>query len=136
MSPSFVEEERRTAAAASGPSKSSKKSSSSKPVLLKDYQRSRLLAENPEDDVEFKDSSSSFVPTPAQEQAALKSEITAAFHADSDSEEDDVFQKRERGDDERMREERDYEKFLETNVGKKAVKAALGDEEDFLREYV
>jgi len=68
----------------------------------------------------------------------LKSEITAAFHAggeESGSEsDDDVFRKREKGDDEQMKEEREYEKFLETNVGKKAVKAALGDEEAFLRE--
>ncbi|GAA5994099.1 hypothetical protein JCM5350_008093 [Sporobolomyces pararoseus] len=134
----FEEEERRTAAAggSSSAAGTSKKSSSSKPVLLKDYQRSRLLAENPEDDPEFASTSnSSFIPTPAQEQAQLKSEITAAFHADSDSE-DDVFQKREQGDDERLKEERDYEKFLETNVGKKAVKAALGDEDDFLRDYI
>lgn len=122
----------RTAAAA-GSAKTSKKASSSKPVLLKDYQRSRLLAENPEDDPEFSNSNTSILPTPVQEQARLKSEITAAFHADSDSE-DDVFQKREQGDDERLKEEREYEKFLETNVGKKAVKAALGDEDDFLRE--
>ncbi|GAA5908312.1 KRI1 family protein [Sporobolomyces salmoneus] len=132
----FEEEERRTAEAAGNGSTKSKKSASSKPVLLKDYQRSRLLAENPEDDPEFASSSSTpFIPTPAQEQAQLKSEITAAFHADSDSE-DDVFQKREQGDDDRLKEERDYEKFLETNVGKKAVKAALGDEDDFLRDYI
>ncbi|GAA5870321.1 hypothetical protein JCM16303_001963 [Sporobolomyces ruberrimus] len=130
----FEEEEMRTAAAA-GSAKTSKKASSSKPVLLKDYQRSRLLAENPEDDPEFSNSNTSILPTPVQEQARLKSEITAAFHADSDSE-DDVFQKREQGDDERLKEEREYEKFLETNVGKKAVKAALGDEDDFLRDYI
>ena len=132
----MTEEERRTA---SGPTaKSTKKTSasSSKPVLLKDYQRTRLLAENPEDDPS---TSSSVLYTPAQEQEMLKSEITAAFHAGADESgsegsEDDVFRKREKGDDERYREEREYEKFLETNVGKKAVKAALGDEEAFLRE--
>ncbi|GAA6059080.1 hypothetical protein JCM10212_002051 [Sporobolomyces blumeae] len=131
----FEEEEARTASGSTA--KTTKKAASSKPVLLKDYQRSRLLA-NPEGD---DDLDASTLPTPAQEQAMLKSEITAAFHnaggSDDGSDDDgDVFQKREKGDDERAKEERDYEKFLETNVGKKAVKEALGDEEAFLRDYI
>ncbi|GAA6022704.1 hypothetical protein JCM11491_003738 [Sporobolomyces phaffii] len=132
----FEEEERKTArGSGSGATTKAGSNRASKPVLLKDYQRSRLLAENPEDDDPEFASSSSVLPTPAQEQAMLKSEITAAFHADNDSD-DDVFHKREQGADERVQEEQDYEKFLETNVGKKAVKAALGDEDAFLRDYI
>ncbi|GAA5949086.1 hypothetical protein JCM21900_004854 [Sporobolomyces salmonicolor] len=131
----FEEEESRTAAGSNFPA-GKKSSTSSKPVLLKDYQRSRLLA-NPEGD----DALDSTIPTPAQEQRALKSEITAAFHAGEDSDEDEdadagLFRKRERGDDERAKEEREYEKFLETHVGKKAVKEALANEEAFLRDYI
>ncbi|GAA5922995.1 KRI1 family protein [Sporobolomyces koalae] len=134
----FQEEEERTAAASSLKKTKASSSSSSKPVLLKDYQRSRLLAENPHDDPEFATSNQA-IPTPAQEQILLKNEILSAFHQDEGSDadsDDDVFTKREQGDDERMQEEQEYEKFLETNVGKKAVKAALGDEEDFLRDYI
>lgn len=75
----------------------------------------------------------------------LKQEMKAAFLGagsgsdDSEDEDDDaeaggLFKKRDKDDDERVREEQDYEKFLESAVGKKAVKAALGDEEAFLRE--
>lgn len=79
--------------------------------------------------------------TPVEEQRLLKQEMKAAFlgaGSDSDGEDEDeaggLFKKREKGDDERAREEQDYEKFLESAVGKKAVKAALEDEEAFLRE--
>ncbi|BGP44834.1 Kinetochore protein Spc24 [Rhodotorula kratochvilovae] len=141
----FDEEEAATAAArgAASTSRSSGKASSSKPVLLKDYQRARLLA-NPEGD-EALDAASG-PQTHAEEQRALKREITAAFHAGSDdedggdeSEDDDgLFRPREKGDDEREREAREYERFLETAVGKKAVKQALGEdkEEAFLRSYI
>ncbi|GAA5994929.1 KRI1 family protein [Rhodotorula paludigena] len=148
----FDEEEAHTKA--SRPSSSSRataKASSSKPVLLKDYQRARLLA-NPEDDASL-DAGDAAPLTHAEEQRALKREITAAFHAGSDDEDDaaaeedngdedsdddagGLFKRREKGDDERVREEQEYEKFLETAVGKKAVKEALAEEDAFLRNYI
>ncbi|GAA6032748.1 hypothetical protein JCM8097_000772 [Rhodosporidiobolus ruineniae] len=137
----FDEEEARTAAITSAASTSrSKSASSAKPVLLKDYQRARLLANPTGDDA--LDLPSGAEPTPVQEEALLKREITAAFHGADDEDEDEdegeggFFEKRERGRDEREREEEDYEKFLETAVGKKAVKEALGNEEAFLRDYI
>ncbi|TNY18993.1 KRI1-like family C-terminal-domain-containing protein [Rhodotorula diobovata] len=150
----FEEEEAATAAARGSASSSkasrAKGSSSSKPVLLKDYQRARLLA-NPEGDEALDDAADGgAVPqTHAEEQRALKREITAAFHqaggssdeeegGDESEDEDGLFRPREKDDDERAREEREYERFLETAVGKKAVKQALGDdkEEAFLRSYI
>ncbi|BGP12777.1 hypothetical protein JCM10213_007291 [Rhodosporidiobolus nylandii] len=132
----FDEEEARTATLSTSSART--KASSSKPVLLKDYQRARLLA-NPEGD-ERLDSLSGAEPTPVQEQARLKSEITAAFAAAEESDEDEegggLFEKRQKGEGEREREEKEYEKFLETAVGKKAVKEALADEEAFLRDYI
>lgn len=150
--PSLAEEEAATAAARGSGKRSSSRakasSSSSKPVLLKDYQRARLLA-NPEGDEALDDAADGVPRTHAEEQRALKREITAAFHAGSDDDEgeadgddsedeDGLFRPREKDDDERLREEREYEKFLETAVGKKAVKQALGDdkEEAFLRRCV
>lgn len=151
----IVAEEEAATAAARGSASSSKASrakgsSSSKPVLLKDYQRARLLA-NPEGDEALDDAADGgAVPqTHAEEQRALKREITAAFHqaggssdeeegGDESEDEDGLFRPREKDDDERAREEREYERFLETAVGKKAVKQALGDdkEEAFLRRCV
>ncbi|GAA5832203.1 hypothetical protein JCM11251_004278 [Rhodosporidiobolus azoricus] len=151
----FDEEEARTSTfSTSGPSSSRQKTSSSKPVLLKDFQRARLLA-NPTDDGSLDDDNfggagaagAGLEPTPVQEQAALKREIKAAFAAagasdseDEGGEEDEegggMFRKREKGEGEREKEEREYEKFLETAVGKKAVKEALGNEEAFLRDYI
>ncbi|GAA5850066.1 hypothetical protein JCM8547_001001 [Rhodosporidiobolus lusitaniae] len=143
----FDEEEARTATFSKSSSSSRAKassSSSSKPVLLKDYQRARLLA-NPTGDESLDSLPSGVEPTPVQEQALLKQEIKAAFAAagsddeDGESRDDEdggMFRKRVKGEGEREREEEDYEKFLETAVGKKAVKAALGDEEAFLRDYI
>ncbi|BGP21708.1 KRR1 interacting protein 1 [Rhodotorula toruloides] len=136
----FEEEERQTAAARSNASSSRAKSSSSKPVLLKDFQRARLLA-NPEGDDSLDTPSSLAQPTPAEEARLLQQETKAAFLGtdadDSDDEDEDGFlRKREKGEDERVKEEKEYEKFLETTVGKKAVKEALGEEDAFLRDYI
>ncbi|GAA5980268.1 hypothetical protein JCM11641_005524 [Rhodosporidiobolus odoratus] len=135
----FEEEEARTASLSTASTSRTNKSSSSKPVLLKDYQRARLLA-NPEDDdsLDAAEPSAYIEPTPVQEQARLKSEIKAAFKGldEDEDEEGGLFTRRAKGEDERDKEERDYEKFLETAVGKKAVKAALGNEEAFLRDYI
>ncbi|GAA5887517.1 hypothetical protein JCM6882_001437 [Rhodosporidiobolus microsporus] len=148
----FDEEEARTTSFSSTKSRSKPSgSSSSKPVLLKDFQRARLLANPTDDDSLDALSGGGVEPTPVQEQAALKREIKAAFAAaggesddedEGDDEDEDggedggLFKRREKGDDERAREEREYERFLETAVGKKAVKEALGDEEAFLRDYI
>ncbi|GAA5980013.1 hypothetical protein JCM10908_001498 [Rhodotorula pacifica] len=145
----FDEEEAETAAARRNATSSSSKATTarqkaSKPVLLKDFQRARLLA-NPEGDDDSTVNANVAVDaemTPVEEQRLLKQEMKAAFlGADEDEDEDEegaggLFKKREKGEDERAREEQDYEKFLESAVGKKAVKAALGDEEAFLRDYI
>ncbi|BGO92911.1 hypothetical protein NBRC10512_006073 [Rhodotorula toruloides] len=136
----FEEEERQTAAARSNASSSRTKSSSSKPVLLKDFQRARLLA-NPEGDDSLDAPSSLAQPTPAEEARLLQQETKAAFlgsdaDGSDDEDEDGFLRKREKGEDERAKEEKEYEKFLETAVGKKAVKEALGEEEAFLRDYI
>lgn len=111
--------------------------------MLKDFQRARLLANAQGDDEAAAPAANAEAAlTPVEEQRLLKQEMKAAFlGAVSDSDDEDegdeaggLFKKREKGDDERAREEQDYEKFLESAVGKKAVKAALGDEEAFLRE--
>ncbi|GAA5866742.1 hypothetical protein JCM3774_001978 [Rhodotorula dairenensis] len=147
----FDEEEAETAAARRAAATAGTKTSrqkSSKPVLLKDFQRARLLADaqggGDDDDTAGAGAGAEAEMTPVEEQRLLKQEMKAAFlgAADSDDDSDDedeaggLFKKREKGDDERAREERDYEKFLESAVGKKAVKAALGDEEAFLRDYI
>lgn len=71
----------------------------------------------------------------------MQQETKAAFlgsdaDGSDDEDEDGFLRKREKGEDERAKEEKEYEKFLETAVGKKAVKEALGEEEAFLRECV
>ncbi|POY71428.1 hypothetical protein BMF94_5741 [Rhodotorula taiwanensis] len=147
----FDEEEAETAAARrsrnAASSSSSSRQKAAKPVLLKDFQRARLLA-NPEgDDEATTGANGGYQPTPVEEERMLKQEMKAAFLGagsgsdDSEDEDDDaeaggLFKKRDKDDDERVREEQDYEKFLESAVGKKAVKAALGDEEAFLRDYI
>ncbi|GAA6001833.1 hypothetical protein JCM10207_002341 [Rhodosporidiobolus poonsookiae] len=150
----FDEEEARTTAFSSS-SRANKSSSSAKPVLLKDYQRARLLA-NPEDDDALDTASLALTnggavgPTPVEEQAQLRREMAAAFRGgassddegfgaaggESEDEEGGLFTKRKKGEDERVKEEKEYERFLETAVGRKAVKEALADEEAFLRDYI
>ncbi|KWU43653.1 Krr1-domain-containing protein, partial [Rhodotorula sp. JG-1b] len=140
----FDEEEAETAAARRAAASGSKsaRQKASKPVLLKDFQRARLLANaQGDDDAAAPSANAEAALTPVEEQRLLKQEMKAAFlGAASDSDDEDeaggLFKKREKGDDERAREEQDYEKFLESAVGKKAVKAALGDEEAFLRDYI
>jgi protein KRI1 len=79
---------------------------------------------------------SSFIPTFAQEELALKAEVKKAFLGDDDGSdgEDDLLVKRSKTKDERQREDEEYEAFLKTNAGDRAVEDALEQEEKFLRE--
>ncbi|KAM0753786.1 Krr1-domain-containing protein [Meredithblackwellia eburnea MCA 4105] len=129
----FDEEEQRTASSSKS---TTKKASTSKPVLLKDYQRSRLLAD-PTGSAPDGDE----VPlTFAQESQALKEETKRAFHAADDEDEDDgmdgLLVPRSKTKDEKQKEEEDYQQFLKKNVGEKDVEAALEHDEKFLRDYI
>lgn len=126
-----AEEEHRTASTSTSKTKSSRET---KPVLLKDYQRSRLLAD-PTDSLPDQPSSAGFLPTFAQEETALKAETKKAFFgAGDESEEDDLLVPREKTKDEREKEDEEYAKFLKDNVGDREVEDALEQEEKFLRE--
>lgn len=116
-------------------STSKPKASTSKPVLLKDYQRSRMLAD-PTFSLSDETPDASFQPTFAQEERALKEEVTKAFGAgaDSDDEDDGLLVRRSKTKDEAKQEAEDYEKFLKENAGDRAVEDALEAEEKFLRE--
>lgn len=81
----------------------------------------------------------SFKPTFAQEERALKEEVTRAFGAAASEDGDDegmdgLLVKRSKTKDEQQREKEDYEKFLKENAGDRAVEDALEAEEKFLRE--
>jgi protein KRI1 len=128
-----AEEEQRTAST-SGPTKA--KATKTKPVLLKDYQRSRLIAD-PTASLPDTVSAAGFLPTFAQEESALRAETTKAFHgvdSDDESEGEDLLQPREKTKDEREKEDEEYQKFLKENVGDREVEDALEQEEKFLRE--
>lgn len=120
-----------------GPSSSKpEKGATSKPVLLKDYQRARMIAD-PTLSISDETPDPSFRPTFAQEERALKEEVTKAFGAgaaDSDEEDDGLLVRRSKTKDERQQEEEDYAKFLKENAGDRAVEDALEAEEKFLRE--
>ncbi|KAI5475361.1 KRR1 interacting protein 1 [Pseudohyphozyma bogoriensis] len=132
----FDEEELRHAGVST--SKQSTKTKASKPVLLKDYQRARLIADPTGDSQADQPSASDFLPTFAQEERALRAETKRAFlgGGSDEEEEDDLLVPREKTQDEAEREEKDYQKFLKENVGVKEVDAALEDEEKFLKDYI
>lgn len=105
-------------------------------MLLKDYQRSRLIAD-PTASLPDTVSAAGFLPTFAQEESALRAETTKAFHgvdSDDESEGEDLLQPREKTKDEREKEDEEYQKFLKENVGDREVEDALEQEEKFLRE--
>lgn len=113
------------------------KASTSKPVLLKDYQRSRMIAD-PTFSLSDATPDASFQPSYAQEARALKDEVTKAFLGDGDESEgdDDLLVKRSKSKDEKRKEDEEYDRFLKENAGDRAVEDALEQEEKFLREYV
>ena len=88
------------------------------------------------DDIETKPDSSFKPMTHRQEELALRDEVKKAFMGteDDDDDEDDLLVKRDKTQDERDKEERDYAQFLKTNAGGKAVQDALAAEDKFLRE--
>lgn len=122
-----------------------KRTKASKPVLLKDYQRQRVLADPT---LSQPDSApdASFTPlTHAQEEEALRREVKQAFlgstrasddDADEDEDEDDLLVRRDKSKDELDQEEQEYAEFLRKNAGGKAVEDALAAEDRFLRECV
>lgn len=130
-----AEEEFRTASTSTLPA--APKSKATKPVLLKDYQRSRFLAD-PTDSLPDQPSAEGFFRTFAQEESDLKAEVTRAFHADAsgsdDDAEDDLLVPRAKTKDEREKEDEEYARFLKANVGDREVEDALEQEEKFLRE--
>lgn len=134
-----AEEESRTTGVASSSTVSKAKTTATKPILLKDYQRSRLIAD-PTDSLP----DSSFVRTVPQtfvESALqLKQDTTRAFHslgenpASDDDDEEDLLVPRSKTKDERQKEDEEYDKFIKANAGDRAVEDALEQEEQFLRE--
>ncbi|KAK4705353.1 protein KRI1, partial [Phenoliferia sp. Uapishka_3] len=128
----FDEEELGLASTSTLPSKSSK---SSKPVLLKDYQRARMLLD-PTDSLPDQPSAEGFARTFAQEAIDLKAEVTKAFQGGESDDEDDLLVPREKTKDEREKEDEEYKRFLKANVGDREVEDALEQEEKFLRDYI
>ncbi|SCZ90494.1 BZ3500_MvSof-1268-A1-R1_Chr1-3g02023 [Microbotryum saponariae] len=139
------EEEEKGLASTSGTASTKPKPSSSKPVLLKDYQLQRVLADPTHsqiDDESIPDASFQ-PPTYAQQEQALKEQVKQAFFQASDSDDhhegdddDDFLVKRTQTKDEAQKEQDEYAQFLKTNLGAKAVKEALHEEEKFLNESV
>lgn len=131
-----VEEESRTGPASTSAGTTIKKAAT-KPILLKDYQRSRLIAD-PTDSLP----DSSFQPTFADEERQLKRDTTRAFHLsnntndDEEDDDEDLLQPRAKTKDEREKEDEEYNKFVKANVGDREVEDALEQEEKFLRECV
>ncbi|KAM0793475.1 hypothetical protein ACM66B_000917 [Microbotryomycetes sp. NB124-2] len=116
----------------------SSRQAKSKPVLLKDYQRQRVLAD-PTLSISDQTPDSSFKPlTHRQEELALKDEVKRAFMGDSqdEDEDDDLLVARDKTKDEIDNEEREYAEFLKANAGGKAVEDALAAEDRFLKEYI
>lgn len=128
-----TEEETRTGAPSAS---TTKKAKDSKPVLLKDYQRARMLADptaEGTDDVP----ADGFARTFAQESLDLKDEVTRAFAGAGSSDDEDMdglLVRREKTRDEREEEDAAYEKFLKANAGDREIEDALEQEEKFLRE--
>lgn len=81
-------------------------------------------------------SADGFARTFAQESLDLKDEVTKAFAgAGSDDEDmDGLLVRREKTQDEREKDDADYEKFLKANAGDREIEDALEQEEKFLRE--
>ncbi len=81
-------------------------------------------------------SADGFARTFAQESIALKDEVTRAFaEAGSDDEDmDGLLVRREKTQDEREKEDEEYEKFMKENGGDREIEDALEQEEKFLRE--
>ncbi|KDE09816.1 hypothetical protein MVLG_00214 [Microbotryum lychnidis-dioicae p1A1 Lamole] len=140
----FAEEEKGLAST-SGTASTKPKTSSSKPVLLKDYQLQRMLADPTHsqiDDESIPDASFQ-PPTYAQQEQALKEQVKQAFFQangsddQDDGDDDDAFLvKRTQTKDEAQKEQDEYTQFLKTNLGAKAVKEALHEEEEFLNDYL
>ncbi|KAK4057571.1 Kinetochore protein Spc24 [Microbotryomycetes sp. JL221] len=110
----------------------------SKPILLRDYQRQRMLNAYASDEDDDDNDTISKPVTHWQEQQALKEEVKRAFMADDDDDDEqgDLLVQRDKSQDELQREEREYAQFLKQNAGGKAVKDALDAEDRFLREYI
>ena len=133
LPPPLAEEETRTGPAASA----SKKAKDSKPVLLKDYQRARMLAD-PTAEQTDEVSADGFARTFAEESLLLKDEVTRAF-AEAGSDDDDMdglLVRREKTQDEREKDDAEYERFLKANAGDREIEDAMEQEEKFLRESV
>ncbi|SCV68517.1 BQ2448_638 [Microbotryum intermedium] len=121
------------------------KVSSSKPVLLKDYQLQRLIADPTHSriDDEATPDPSFEPPTYAQHEQALQQQVKQAFfqatHSNNDDDDDDddhFLIKRTQTQDEAQKEQDEYAKFLKTNLGAQAIKEALDQEENFLNDYL
>lgn len=100
------------------------KSNKEKPVYLKDIQRANLISalQHPEaDDDDETSRPPAILPTPAQEAAALKAEVKAAFHQavpeDDEDEEDDLLVRRDKTDKEEVDEDEEYKRFLLNSLG-------------------
>jgi len=95
------------------------KAKSSKPVHLKDLERITLLklGSQPFDTAP--------TLTPYQEEQALKAETTAAFHLESDGDDDDLLIPRTKTDAEVEMEDEEYKAFLLDSVGGQAALEAL-----------
>ena len=97
---------------------SSSRTKSSKPIRMKDLERLTLLKQGSQPfDEEIR-------PTPYQEEQALKAEVTAAFHADSGSD-DDLLVPREKTTGEEELEDEAYREFLMSSVGGQAALESL-----------
>ncbi|KAK4055204.1 Kinetochore protein Spc24 [Microbotryomycetes sp. JL201] len=134
------DEEESAIGSSSKQSAATRQQSKPKPVLLKDYQRQRVLAD-PTLSVSDNAPDSSFQPlTHRQEELALKDEVKKAFMgSDSDQGEDDgddLLVARDKTKDQVEEEEREYAQFLKENAGGKAVEDALAAEDRFLKEYI
>lgn len=164
-----AEEEKRLAEVAKAASKQPSKQRQSrkeKPVHLRDYQRKALLATGGKDDddddtlnglASGSSANAHGMPTPAEEQRALREETKAAFlnafsgsedSDDSEGDGEDFLRRRDAGEE--SDDEDQYRKFLLDNVGEEEVERALairrkeaaasgaqgdgGTEEDFLKK--
>lgn len=138
---SFVstEEEKRSSETTSARTNIQSKSSKARPVLLKDYQRARLLADPTGASLDDESSTQDFTPTFAQEERDLKEEVKKAFGVDDendDEEEEDLLVPRTKTREEREKEDQEYEAFLKKNVGDRDIEDALEADEQFLRGFV